>query len=283
MPVLDFFRNLFGVRRNHQEDHLTFRPEIPRQENDSFRNPIWETEDDDDEYNSDFRNPNEGGIHFQIFGDPFEMTRYFESQMDSIFKNFFDGFGGQRDESPFEALPAPPESRERTGKTLRERILLREFESPVDHSREYSKADSDLDGKISAEELSKVWKEPSSHQIVPAEKPRNSFSFNFSKVNKFQIVNPDGTVEKRQTFKDSNGNERTVITRQMGEKIHEIITTRDKDGSETKTENLINMDENEMKSFYDKWKTRTPKNPTADSNQGTDFPWQKLFGPEPKL
>ena len=48
------------------------------------------------------RQPN-GGIHFQIFGDPFEMTRYFESQMDHMLKHFFDGFGQNKFMIPFDS------------------------------------------------------------------------------------------------------------------------------------------------------------------------------------
>ena len=63
------------------------------------------------------------------------------------------------------------------------------------------------------------------------------------------IRRSDGTLEKRQTFRDSEGNEQTTVTRQIGDKMHEIITKRDKTGAETKTENLINMDESKKNGF----------------------------------
>lgn len=34
------------------------------------------------------------GMHFRVFSDPFEITRYFESQMDDMLKSFGNfGFG----------------------------------------------------------------------------------------------------------------------------------------------------------------------------------------------
>lgn len=34
-------------------------------------------------------------MHFKIFSEPLEMTRYFESQMDNMLKNFFSGFNNE--------------------------------------------------------------------------------------------------------------------------------------------------------------------------------------------
>ncbi|XP_033230894.1 uncharacterized protein LOC117181982 [Belonocnema kinseyi] len=250
MPFLDIFRNLFGIRYP-DGPNPNYGPEIPRQENNKFRNPIWENDDDEDDA-SDFRESN-GGIHFQIFGDPIEMTRYFESQMDNMLKSIFDGFGQRGGfmvpfdgEPTLEALP-PPETKRSA--SLRDRILNREFES-TEFSRN-PKVDSDLDGKISSEELTKVWKDPSIQEVEPYN-PRNSIASRFAgRSTSTQIIRrSDGTLEKRQTFRDSDGNEKITVTRQIGDKMHEIITKKDKAGIESKTENLINMDEKNIIELY---------------------------------
>lgn len=57
------------------------------------------------------------------------------------------------------------------------------------------------------------------------------------------IKRSDGTIEKHQTFKDNDGNEQTIVRRQIGDKVHELITNRNKAGNETTTENFININE----------------------------------------
>lgn len=58
----------------------------------SFRNPIWSNDDDDDaddELHSDSRNGLNFG--FNIFSSPLEMQRYFEQQMNQLIRSFHSG------------------------------------------------------------------------------------------------------------------------------------------------------------------------------------------------
>jgi len=70
----------------------------------------------------------------------------------------------------------------------------------------------------------------------------NSFSIGRS-VRKEIIRRSDGSVEKKQVIKDNAGNEETVISREMGDKTYVVTIRKDKNGIETRSENLINMDE----------------------------------------
>lgn len=100
-----------------------FRLEDDHRLRNSFRNPIWENDEDDDDIN-DFRyisylmnvtcniykpyctklnlfmnsRQPRNRFQFKVFSDPFEMTRFFETQMDDMMRNFFgafDGFGNR--------------------------------------------------------------------------------------------------------------------------------------------------------------------------------------------
>lgn len=44
-------------------------------------------------FNLDRFSRRRAGMHFHIFSDPFEITRYFESQIDNMMKSFGFGFG----------------------------------------------------------------------------------------------------------------------------------------------------------------------------------------------
>lgn len=76
---------------------------------------------------------------------------------------------------------------------------------------------------------------------------KNSFvpkSFSIGRsVRKEIIRRSDGTVEKKQVIKDNAGNEETIISREMGDKTYVVTIKKDKNGIETRSEDLINMDE----------------------------------------
>lgn len=290
---MNIFRSFFGLKKH---DEQNFRPEDSNEN--KFRKPIWinNDDDDDDEYSSDFnRHQNGGNVHVEIFGDPFDMSQ-FESQINNIMKSFFGGFSGQRggffdqfndDSSTIFALPEPPgHSNHRSGNNLRDQILQREFDS-IDNRENPIKADQDLDGKINKESLVKFWQDPSSRQIEsiiqPEKKSCTGFNFSGSLSSTRIITRGDGTVEKHQTFKDNQGNEKTVVRRQIGDKVHELIKNRDKSGIESTTENFINMNENEITTFNDNWKADNDKNSQTDFGPRNLFPWHQFFGPGAKL
>lgn len=97
--------------------------------------------------------------------------------------------------------------------------------------------------RISTEEFSKLWKKENMEakkSLVP-----NTFSISRS-VRKEIIHRPDGTVEKKQIIKDHEGNEETIISKEMGDKTYVVTIKKDKDGIETRSEDLINMDESKF-------------------------------------
>ncbi|XP_014468757.1 PREDICTED: uncharacterized protein LOC106741362 [Dinoponera quadriceps] len=271
MSVLDYFRGLFGAKRRDEPgtsglgDRYSYR--------DQFRNPIWEYDEDDDDMD-DFRHPRTG-IRFHIFSDPFEMTRYFESEMENMLKNF--GFGNDFhffSNGIIGALP-PAEEKESNASTLRDRMLKSASDSSVLTPEQ--KVDTDLDGKLTKDDFSKMWQE----RIEDPPAPR---SFNFGKFVKKEFVRrPDGILEQKQVIRDSEGNQETIVTREIGDQKYVVTTKTDKYGVETKSEDLINMDESDLQDFNKKW-TRSIENKTDGRDSGLNrFPWARFFGPEPKL
>lgn len=62
-------------------------------------------------------------------------------------------------------------------------------------------------------------------------------------IRKEYVRRSDGTIEQKQVFRDSEGNEKVTVSQQIGDKIHTVTTKRDKNGLETKTEEFVNIDE----------------------------------------
>lgn len=62
-------------------------------------------------------------------------------------------------------------------------------------------------------------------------------------IRKEIIRRSDGTVEQKQVFRDSEGNEETIVSKEIGDKKYVITTKKDKNGVETKSEDFFNMDE----------------------------------------
>lgn len=70
----------------------------------------------------------------------------------------------------------------------------------------------------------------------------HSFSAGRS-VRKEIIRRSDGTIEQKQVIRDSEGNEEMIVSKEIGDKKYVITTKKDKNGIETKSEDLINIDE----------------------------------------
>ncbi|XP_012273037.1 HCLS1-associated protein X-1-like [Orussus abietinus] len=275
MSIVNFFKNLFGkgedAPKQSFEDH---------QCTDKFRNPIWQDDDSDSDEN-DFRNFH-SDMHFKIFSDPFGIVRYYEQQMDDMMKGIFSGFesnGAIFDfgDGNFEALPFEQPKSEGS---LRDKFLRPDKEHHLNLPALQDKEDTILDGKFNSKDLIQAWKnreqEPS--EEVQITKPFESHSY--KKMNSIRIIQrPDGTVEKHKTFTDSQGNKETVITRQIGDKVHTIKTKVDPTGTETKFEDLINMNENDLKQFDQQWRETQNNKPFEDQNSLNYFPWHKFFGP----
>lgn len=95
--------------------------------------------------------------------------------------------------------------------------------------------------RISAEEFSKMWNK-GNIQNQNITKPFLSSSFHF--LNRMKIkYGSDGSIEKKQVIRDNKGNEETIISQEIGNKKYVVTTRKDKNGIETKSEDLVNIDE----------------------------------------
>lgn len=50
-------------------------------------------------------------------------------------------------------------------------------------------------------------------------------------------------MERKQVIRDSEGNEETIVSKEIGDKRYVVTTKKDKNGVETKSEDLFNMNE----------------------------------------
>lgn len=57
-------------------------------------------------------------------------------------------------------------------------------------------------------------------------------------------------TEITKIVKDNQGNEEKTVTYKFGDKEHTVVTRRDKDGKEEITENLVNMDSNDLNKLW---------------------------------
>ncbi|CAD1481047.1 unnamed protein product, partial [Heterotrigona itama] len=164
--------------------------------------------------------------HFNIFSDPLQITRYFESEIENMLNSIF-GFNDGGNDTGIRAFSFAPQS-----KTLRDNMLK------PNNDQIGLKLDTDLDGKITVDNFSNVWdecKKPKFEILRPTIIGRS--------VRKEYIRKPDGTIEQKQIIKDYEGNEETIVSNQIGGKIHTIITKIDKNGVETKTEDFSDINE----------------------------------------
>ncbi|XP_029177275.1 uncharacterized protein LOC114945302 [Nylanderia fulva] len=271
MSFFDLFRNFLGVK--HRNEPGTSGLGDDDSHRDSFRNPIWQSDEDDDDID-DFRHPR-SGIHFSIFSDPLEMTRYFESQMDNMLKGFFFGFNnGFFGDETIKTLPSgEPDKHD----NLRDKMLKLYPHSPITDVSPEQKIDTDLDGKITTEEFSRMWNKGDVKTVEPF--VLHSFS-TVRSVRKEIIRRSNGTIDQKQVFKDSEGNEETIVSREIGDKKYVITTKKDKNGVETKSEDFFNMDESELKDFTQKWTPSIKDNTDSDYTNLNRFPWEKFFDPK---
>lgn len=283
---MQFFRNVFGGGGGNNSDEFTNNGFFDNQTfGNNFRNPIWRNDEDDDDM-EDFRMPR-SGMQFHIFTNPLEMMRYFDAEMDNILKGVFSGFNNNMlpsfsDENSIKALPFAQQQRDidlRDSMLKPDYKILPEVNLPDEPA---GKCDMDLDGKVTADNFSTAWNERDGRRtlqtIIPHQRSvQKSVSKQFFHRN-------DGTIEQKQVFKDSEGNEETIVTRQIGDKKYTVSTKRDKFGAETKTEEFVNMNESELKDFNQKWlPSITGENTKQHSSILDSFNWMNFFEPSPKL
>lgn len=90
--------------------------------------------------------------------------------------------------------------------------------------------------RVTIDNFSNVWGESDKSQPQVA-RP----SIIGRSIRKEYVRKPDGTIEQKQVIKDHEGNEETTISHQIGDKIHTIVTKIDKNGVETKIEDISDI------------------------------------------
>ncbi|XP_022124823.2 uncharacterized protein LOC110999872 [Pieris rapae] len=192
---MDKIKSIFGLK-----------PEPPRND---FRNPIWGSDDDDDEDELYSRQ------QLDIYQDPLQLQQEFAKHMHEMFKTFGSVFGDMKsffDDDSFKTFQTVPDlhtfdSQSQTEDADSNRI--RDYYlKPGYHHKHHPKEDIDLDGKISSNDISDLFKKKPESHIVPA----TPFNGNMVPGRSFcqtiittSVTKPDGTIETKRIVK--NGNE----------------------------------------------------------------------------
>ncbi|XP_022902923.2 HCLS1-associated protein X-1 [Onthophagus taurus] len=243
MDLFGFFKGLFLPSQRESNHDYNSRSHYLRTD-----------EDELDEYDPSDQNPRENEpFGFQIFSNPIEMQKYFEKQMEDMLKNFGfhhdDSFFGFSDRNSvgtqfgdfLEGSDEPPQ-----GNSLRDQFLKPGYHVP--NADVQKRSDDDVDGQIQPNDLDSMFKEKNS--LTPYKPPNQSIFKSFGQsMSSKTIRNSDGSIETQRTVKDSQGNQENVVTKKWGDKEYTVITRTDKDGKQVVTENLVNMDENELAGF----------------------------------
>ncbi|XP_067666892.1 HCLS1-associated protein X-1-like [Haliotis asinina] len=291
MDPRDLFRGIFGFNR-HRFDGSE------RNRNDRF------FYDDDEEF-GDYDDGSDTDHMFHHFHD--EMQKQMDSlhqQMEEMFKQF----GAVDFPSVVPGEPSVPAVTEKP----RDKMLKpdQSERSPVSSSPEgqprqdvpslfgrffsiprfgqiqqEEKVDRDLDSEVESKDLSQILKptHPERREMFPHSPGK--FSHHGS-VSITTIRGADGKLEQRKTVIDSDGNEETTVTRQLGDKSHTTRTKKDEFGVVEENQTMKNMDEDDLKSFDTQWqkKGRQPTDPRdsmiipkSDYNETRSI-FRNLFG-----
>ncbi|CAH2040762.1 unnamed protein product, partial [Iphiclides podalirius] len=197
---MDKIRSFFGLR-----------VEPPRND---FRNPIWSTDDDDDDelYNRQ---------QIDVFKDSLELHRELTRHMQEMFSSFGSMFGDMKTflhdgaiDSFVTDLPVREEPEQFVNSSsIRDYYLKPGYQN---NKNEHLEGDKDLDGKISSHEISGLLKN-NDDRIVPSNRYDNVISGRpfCQTIITTSVTKPDGSTETRRIVKKGN------------EVIEETITTTD--------------------------------------------------------
>ncbi|GFG36142.1 hypothetical protein Cfor_02400 [Coptotermes formosanus] len=226
---------------------------------DVFRHPTWNWDDDDeneDDDDSKIRSPNRS-FGYDIFSNPPEIHRHFQQEMEEI-SRVFNMFGNMFGGDFFRSQPPISDPDHYQGKeNLRDRYLKPKYWHDS-HESEWSSGnatrkgqlDNDLDDRVSAGELDEILKDkPSMEKYEPQAQIRISGKRSFSKI----ITNSDGTTEYYHTVRDSEGNEATTVTQQIGDQRYSVTTHTDFKGEKQQTERFKNIEKDDLDTFKKKW------------------------------
>ncbi|KAJ9590573.1 hypothetical protein L9F63_016393 [Diploptera punctata] len=251
---------------------------------DVFRNLPWNIDDEEDEEeDSRTRSPN-SPYGFRVFSDPLEIHKFFEHQMEEFMRNFsMLDIPGRFDDQMMPPMieEAPQNKRE----SLRDQYLKPGFESAVpDWYKEKSRQDTDLDERVVRGELDKILgckpsleSDDSNSSLVPAipKTPNMQIKVFGQSVTSKTIRKPDGSVEIHRTVIDNKGNEEKTVTRQRGDQSYTVTIRKDSSGTEECSENLHNLQEQDLDDFKKKWFEQDQ--PKRDLAQKTQTLFDKFF------
>jgi len=256
---MDFFRKLFGFPDHYSSESNDFKSS--ERSPPYSKNPERFLNNDIQSESSGFYN-DEHGTHFNVFTDPLEMHRYFEQQMDNVFKSF--GFPNFKNIFPSLEHPGVHDHLyDENNPNNRDYFLRKDYERRPHYESSITdkKVDKDLDGKLNITNLDTLFQQPdkkveadsNENQSLNIYKSTRPFQGSFFKqsVQVKTIRKPDGSVESSRKVTDSEGNEVTTTTRKLGDKEYTVTKRRDKQGKEEIQETMVNMAE-EDKSLFTK-------------------------------
>ncbi|XP_049802552.1 HCLS1-associated protein X-1 [Schistocerca nitens] len=286
MSFYNFFRNIFGLPKKPDEEDSFRRGNYNYPPEDYERN-AWSNDHYEDDDIEEMGPVEEQPFGFKIFSSPLEIHRFFEKQMNEMMKTFqmFDsdpmiGIGD------FHSIEPPNDDDDddggrRTGRSLRDELFKPgyQYKHPgVKGYLEDKKEDNDLDESMKGSTLGEILDAKPSLRIgvdgdeLPTRGPQIRV-FGKSVTSK-TVCKPDGSVEHHKTVRDNQGNEETIVTRQIGDKKYTVITHTDANGVIKRSESFQNMDEGEVEEFKKKWNIK-PELDNKMAKDGIDF--KKFF------
>ncbi|KOB73765.1 HCLS1-associated protein X-1 [Operophtera brumata] len=188
---MDKIRTFFGIRQ-----------EAPRND---FRNPIWGSDDEDDDDELYTRQ------QIDVYTDPTELHDEFASQMQVMLKSFGSIFGDMKSffrDDHFDSIGTSTEDDALGLENFQGNSIRDYYLKPGHTTKQQPKEDIDLDGKISSHEISGLLKrkedsQNSKHQPFNGNMvPGRSFC---QTIITTSVKKSDGTVETRRIVK--NGHE----------------------------------------------------------------------------
>lgn len=235
---------------------------------------------DDDVFPRSFSNSHDEHMGFNVFSNPLEMHRYFESQLNSMLKSFgmtgdgpFFGFNESRPDLFSNFLEAPEEPQAPSNGDLRDQFLKPGYQQP--HSRIEDRSDSDVDGKINLTELDSIFSGKTQLRQPHQERPK-MHSFGRQVVTK-SFTNHNGLIQSQQTVKDDAGNEETIVTYKRGDQEYTKIIKVDKNGQQEIKENFVNISEGDLGKFFGSQNMIRDSPNIPDRKHPNWFPFNKYF------
>ncbi|KAK0174958.1 hypothetical protein PV327_008745 [Microctonus hyperodae] len=180
------------------------------------------------------------------------MMQYFESQIDNIMKNMMQF--RLDDDAAFirifndQSLPEKLTPSNRREYSLRDQFLKPNCASSLNNEQSDVAMDADLDGKINLNDFLLTWKNfnAANHKDPIQSNDSSGSDFVESHVNgplPHNTIKPNTIMKRISTITDSAGNSETIIQYQYNDKIHKIVTKRNKDNEKTKVEHFENVNE----------------------------------------